>query len=192
MTTISSLQISQPLTSQPITTEQPQQPVSFKGDYDCYAKSSKADVAAVTVVGVAFGALATRPLMNMFDHLKITFNSFKLPKDVRKQTTKQSHEALSQFVKTEKAAVKEMKAYINELKKEAKEAAKDLKADKHDPFLQSVAKEAKENVKAEKAALKEITKLPLKYRAVAAAASAAVVGCTYAIAKALTGDKCSE
>jgi hypothetical protein len=193
MTTVTRLQVSQPLGSQPVATGQPETQVSFKGESDSFAKSKKLDVVAATAVGAAAGALGARTVNNKLDkyarHYDVDMN-----RELNVQEKAQFHaEIKNDAAKTEKnykedvkaarAYVKDHKAYLKSTKK-SKEASKEIKKENI-----QVAKDLLVDAKAK---FNELTKVPAKYRAVAAVAGAIVVGGAYAIAKALVGNKSSK
>ncbi|MDD3014068.1 MAG: hypothetical protein PHC34_10235 [Candidatus Gastranaerophilales bacterium] len=196
MTNVTKLQVSQPLSIQ--TTPNQSKQVSFKGDSDCYEKTSKADVAAVTVAGAAAGAVGARTingkLNNFLKHYSVDTN-----KDLTPEEKKQNHRALSD---AREAAKNNYKEDLNAAKADKKESAKELKnavkasnAQKDNAELKLVAEDAKKALDAAKQELKDMkakVKLPVKYRAIAAAAGAVVIGGAYAIAKTLINKSSKE
>jgi len=203
MNTVTRLQVSQPISSQP-TMGQPEQKVSFKGNCDCYEKSSK-DVAAAATVGAAAGALTAKTINDKFVQYAKHYN-VDMNKDMTAIQKCESHidineeavEAKQNYkadLKTAKDNVKTAKDNLKTAKIAAKvtteaaekattEGAAEAKATTAEAkkAAKEVAEEAK---KAAKQELKDLKKVPVKYRAAAAAAGAVVVGGTYAIAKAL-------
>jgi|GEM_PF-2605356 len=91
MTEISRLQATQPLNNQPITPEQPEPKVSFKGAPDSFEKSSSnLDVAAAAGVGAAAGAAGANSILDKLHKFATNFSidKFKNDTDEFKQAEK--------------------------------------------------------------------------------------------------------
>jgi septum formation inhibitor MinC len=198
MTEISRLQATQPLSDQPITPEQPEPKVSFKGEPDSFERtsSSNKDVAVATTAGAAAGVIGAKPLYEKLAQFLGHFGIDQLFADASKEDRKNAHKELNKDIaetKKDAADLKEAaKKELEELQETAKKADKELQeaAEEAKPALQKAAEKAKAEADEAANALKLLEgKVPAKYRVIAAAAGAAVIGGVYAIGKLLVGGK---
>lgn len=185
MTEISRLQTVQNLNPQ-LPSEQivQQAKVSFKGKDDSFEKSSSKDVAVVATAGAAAGAYGVG------DFLKKAMGNLIIENNFDGEEKETALKELSESFKEDKKLFKTSKENLKNTKKELKEAEKALKnaADDAKPVLEATVNNAKEAFEEAAKILKDSTyKVPVKYRAIAAIATAAVVGGTYAVGKKLLG-----